>query len=76
MKIKTFLRAIDPEVYVRLEHIDGHNVAFNQAESLIKHGDPRFDVVGAYPESYEALGGRLGITILVEPTYKEEDLAI
>ena len=36
MKIKTFLRAIDPEVYVRLEHIDGHNVAFNQAESLTK----------------------------------------
>ena len=34
MRIKSFLRAIDPEVYVRVEHIDGHDVAFNQAKII------------------------------------------
>ena len=66
MRIKSFLRAIDPEVYVKIDHIDGHNIAFNQAESYIKHGNPCFDVVGACPESYKALNGRLGISVLVQ----------
>lgn len=66
MKINSFLRAIDPEVHVRVEHVDGRNLAFNQAESIIKHGNPHLDVVGAYPESYKALNGRLGITVLVQ----------
>ena len=66
MKIKSFLRAIDPEVYVRIEHVDGTEKAFNQADSIIKHGDPRFVVMGAYPEDFNTRCGRLGITILVD----------
>lgn len=66
MRLKSFLKAIDPEVYCNVEHIDGCTVAFSQAESIIKYNDGKFDVVVAYPESYPALNGRLGITILVE----------
>lgn len=66
MKIKSFLKAIDPEVYVRVEHIDGTELAFNRADSLIKNGDPRFSVVGAYPDNFETSIGRLGIVVLVD----------
>lgn len=60
------MRALDPEVWVRLEHVDGHEVAFNQAESVIKHGNPHMDVLGAYPECSPLTNGRLSITVLVE----------
>lgn len=66
MKLKSFLKAIDPEVYCKVDHVDGHNVAFSQAETIIKYNDQRFDVVGVCPENYPALNGRLGITILVD----------
>lgn len=66
MRLNSFLKSIDPEVYCRVEHIDGNEVAFSQVESIIKYNDKKFDVIGAYPESYKALGGRLGITILVD----------
>lgn len=65
MKIKSFLKAIDPEVYVRIEHIDGTELAFNRADSLIKNGDPRFIVEGAYPDNFLVIG-QLGITVLVD----------
>lgn len=66
MKIRSFLRAIDPEVYVRLEHVDGTEIAFNRAESLIKHGDPRFSVLGAYPDDFRTRCGQLGVNVLVD----------
>lgn len=66
MKIKSFLKAIDPEVYVRVEHIDGTELAFNRADSLIKNGDPRFVVAGAYPDNFETRIGRLGLVVLVD----------
>ena len=66
MKIRSFLKAIDPEVYVRIEHVNGTEQAFNQASSVIKHGDPCFIVMGAYPDDFRTRCGKLGITILVD----------
>lgn len=66
MRLKTFLKTIDPEVYCRVEHVDGSEVAFSQAESIIKYNDRKLDVIGAYPDTYKGLGGKLGITILVQ----------
>ena len=66
MKIKSLLKSIDPEVYVRVEHVDGTECAFNTADSIIKNGDPRFVVMGAYPDDFKTRCGRLGITVLVD----------
>lgn len=71
MRLKSFLKAIDPEVYVSVDHADGRNLAFNQAESIIKNNDQRLDVVGAYPESFAGLNGRLGIVVLVVDIERE-----
>lgn len=59
------MKAIDPEVYVRIEHIDGTEIAFNRADSIVKNGDPRFIVEGAYPYNFTSVG-QLGITVLVD----------
>lgn len=69
MRLKSFLQAIDPEIYVKVEHVDGTQVAFNQAEGIIKHNDRRLDVVGAYPEQFTGPDGRpwrLGLVVLVQ----------
>jgi hypothetical protein len=66
MKIKSFLKAIHAEAYVRIENEDGEELAFNQASSIIKYGDPYKVVVRAYPECSPLTAGKLAITVVVQ----------
>lgn len=66
MKIKSFLRAIHPEAYVRIVNCDDEELAYNQAESIVKYGNPDLVVVRAYPECSPLTEGRLAITVLVQ----------
>ena len=65
MKIKSFLRAIHPEAYVRIENEDGRELAFNQASSIMKHGNHDLVVVRAYPECSPLTSGLQAITVVV-----------
>ncbi len=66
MKIRSFLKAIHPEAYVRIVNCDDEELAFNQAESIVKYGNPNLVVVGSYPECSPLTSGRLAITVKVQ----------
>lgn len=73
MKIKSFLKAIHPEAYVRIEHEDGRELAFNQASSIIKHGNPDLVVVSAYPECSPLTSGFQAITVKVQDSKQQQE---
>jgi len=66
MKIKSFLKALHPETYVRIVNCDDEELAYNQAESIIKHGNSKLNVIKAYPECSPLTGGRQAITVVVQ----------
>lgn len=66
MKIKSFLRAVHPETYVRIVNCDDEELAYNQAESIIKYGNQNLVVLTAYPECSPLTDGRLAITVKVQ----------
>lgn len=66
MKIKSFLKAVHTEAYVRIVDCDGEELAYNQADSIIKYGNPKMEVIRAYPECSPLTEGRLAITVIVQ----------
>lgn len=67
MKIKSFLKSIHPEAYVRIEHADdGRMLDFSQAENIIKRINTNLVVVRAYPECSPLTSGRQAINVVVQ----------
>lgn len=69
MKVKSLLKVIGDGTYVGIEDSAGELHTFDTAGTILKLGVSdmlRRNVHVILPESYRSLGGRYGITIIVE----------